>query len=750
MAIVSIPGNFLASGTAAVDPSTAGWQAKLNCTIGLGSGGRNGDGCLKMTSTVAGEMQAQTASAYTVVAGQTYYTFADASATAQPERIGIQWLTAAYVQVGITWSVATSAAASAWHRVSVAGPAPVGAERARIILSSVTPSAAARLHFWENAYLGAPIRTQGNLLSFGAECGGEIDLSGWVAEANCTLSRTVPPVQWPVDYYTGGGHQLTLTTTGAGNASALCTERPSVVPGTDYVAYCHLNPPTLAAATWVELRYYDAASNQIAVHRGPLAASGTGWMRQYVSGVAPANAAKCSVAVGIDGASAGQQVRAETVIITAVTGGRAGSVLPLADASFEQGVGSWTKSSGVATIARSTPWAAFSYNLGYSLTITSTTATTSVLRSGICQVPGAGGLPWRAEVYAAVTAGGWTLNRSLRWLDGTGALISTTSGGVAAVPGGGDWWWLTNDYNAPAGAARVQVEYTLTATAINSVIRLDWIAVWQDEPWISAEPQHDDAYVTVTMRDLVPGDLISLYRIAGDGARTLVRGADGLIDQQEAVSDLMVVEDYEAPLDTDVKYQAEVRDPSTGAVTEYHDTETVRLAHADPNEVWLKDVSEPMRNLKLLVKEPPDWGRSIEIGEFRVRGRRNPVHRNDVRSGYAGDLPVHTRTDAERRHLHWLLDTGHILLLQAAPGLGVEDVYVSVGEAGEGRIVKKAAEVWRTFALPLTQVDRPTGIVSGSAGRTWQDGLVENLTWGDAAAKYETWLDLWLDRRKAG
>lgn len=750
MAVTSIPGNLLASGTSAIDPSTSGWQSKLNCTLSLGSGGRNGDGCLALTATAAGEMQAQTTTAYPVVAGQTYYTFADASATAQPERIGIQWLNSSYVAVGsITWSLTTTSASSGWHRISVAGPAPVGAVRARVILSSMSPSAAGAVHFFENVYLGPPIRSTGNLLSFNGESGGEVDLSSWAVESNCTLTRTVPAVSWSVGWYYAGGHQLTLTVTGGGNASILCTERPGVDPGQDYTAYAYLNPPTLAASTWLELRFYDANANQVGVSRGQLAASSTGWMRQYVSGRAPATASRCSVAIGIDGAAAGQTVRAETVVVGLAPVLRTGSVLPYSDASFEQGVSGWTTASGVATLARSTPWGAYSYNASYSLAVTSSTATTSVIRSPIYDVPAAAGLPWRTELYAAVTAGGWSMTRSLRWLDSAGVLISTTSGGAATVPTGGAWWWLSNSFTAPAGAVKVQVEYTLTATATNSVIRLDRVALWQDEPWISAEPQDDIAAITVTMRDLIAGDEVSLYRVAADGVRTLVRGSLGLVDRQVTNGDLMTIEDYEAPLEAPVSYQAEVRSPGATTVREYHNTEVVRLTHDDANMVWLKDVLEPQRNLAVVAKTPPSWSRSVEQGEFRVRGRRNTVVLSDVRAGLQGELEVITRDDGERQHLHWLLNTGHALLFQAAPGMGVDDMYVSVGEAGENRVVSYAREPWRTWSLPLTEVDRPTGGSAGSAGRTWQDIRVENATWGDVLAKYDTWLDVFLNRPKA-
>ncbi|PAX89849.1 hypothetical protein CLM82_18840, partial [Streptomyces albidoflavus] len=53
----------------------------------------------------------------------------------------------------------------------------------------------------------------------------------------------------------------------------------------------------------------DAAGNQSGAQRGVLAAPGTGMYRQRASAVAPAGAASCSVAAGLDGAGAGQVLR---------------------------------------------------------------------------------------------------------------------------------------------------------------------------------------------------------------------------------------------------------------------------------------------------------------------------------------------------------------------------------------------------------------------------------------------------------
>ena len=157
---MAIPGNFLSPTTESIDPNTSGWTPKLNCApLFKGVGGRNGDGCLVTKSVAAGEVQARTVSSYPVTAGTLYYTFAD-TAGVVPERIGIRWLNSSGTEISITWSLTTMAASSNWHRVSVAGSAPMGATQAQVALSS-TEVGINVSHYWENVYLGLPLRTTG-------------------------------------------------------------------------------------------------------------------------------------------------------------------------------------------------------------------------------------------------------------------------------------------------------------------------------------------------------------------------------------------------------------------------------------------------------------------------------------------------------------------------------------------------------------------------------------------------------------
>lgn len=739
---MAIPGNLLSQVTETVDPNTSGWLAKLNCTISKGTGGRNGDGILRLSSTASGEMQARTASSYPVTPGQEYQTFADASGATVPERIGIRWLTSAGTEINIVWSLTTATASSSWHRISVSGIAPGTAASAQVVVSA-TPAAAGVISYFENVYLGLPMRTTGNLLSADAESF-EYATLRWVAETNCTLTRQAPAVQWAVDNYLAGGHVLALAVTANGNASAKITETPPAVAGTEYMAYCYLNPPTSGSTTWVELRFYDASNVQLQATRSNLAAPGTGYYQQRVSAIAPANTSYASLAVGITSGTAAQVVRVDGAVITTAPVLRVGSVVPYADASFERDVAGWTITSGVATIARSTPWGAYAIDGAYALTVTSATATTSVLRSSKFAVGSAAGLSFRLQVNENVTAGGWTLTRSVRWYSASNVDLGVTSAGPATAPTP-DWWVLTSSFTVPATATQAAIELTLAATSTSSVIRLDQIALWQALPLIAATADDDTASITLTLRELTVGYLLTVWRVQTGGTRTLVRGPSGLLNGTTITSDQLVLEDYEAPLNTAVTYYVEIA-PAAGSTPESRTSDPVTITHADNQYAWLKDLGHPQRNVLLLMAQAPSWQRPIQQTGHRVRGRRNAVTLSDVRGGLEGDLSLYTQTQEEADALNVLLDSGSVLLWQAAPGYGVSDMYVTVGDSAEDRSGIRADDPWRTWKLPVRQSDMPTAVgVAGSAGRTWQDILSEASTWTEVFSRHDTWEDVLLD-----
>ena len=748
---MAIPGNWLSSTTERIDPNTSGWTAKANCTLSLGSGGRNGDGCAVMTSVAAGEMQVRTVSSYSVRPGEVYWTFADASGSSVPERIGIRWLSSSGAEVGITWSLTTSAASASWHRISVGGAAPMGAASAQVLVSAQA-TAPGQFTYFENVYLGYPLRFAGNLLSFDAE---QFEISGtsWAAESNCTLSRTAPPAPWNQAWYYGGGEELTLTVTAAGNASAACLERPAITPGVEYLGYAYINPPTSAASCWAELRFYDASGVQVSASRSTLAAPGTNWYRQIASAVAPANAVSASLAVGITSGTAGQLVCVEGAVIKVRTSTTTGdipnsNVVTHADSNFEQGVGAWTVSSGVATIARSTPWGAQAFVDSYSLTVTSSTASASAIRSGV--YPVTGGVNWRTSFAVKRVAGGWSTGVSVRWFDAGGALISTSTTTSTTIPSDGKWWTLTQDYTAPAGAATAQIELPVTASAASSTLQIDNVQLVQVLPQTSLTVDDATASTTLVIREINTSRMMTVYRILADGSRSLVRGPSGLLEMVTPTDTTFIVNDYEAPLGVPFSYRIEFYSATTGALQEFRVTETVTIDPGDPNYAWLKDPLRPVLNRRVLVKTAPAWKAPIDQQVYRIRGRQNAVVLSGIRSGREGDLVVWTQSDDEREALRFLLATGNVLLWQSAPGMGESDVYVSVGEIQFPRIVDYAREPWREWTLPLTEVDRPTGGMAGSATWTVRDVSIENSSVLSLISRYATVLDLALDQRVGG
>jgi hypothetical protein len=280
------------------------------------------------------------------------------------------------------------------------------------------------------------------------------------------------------------------------------------------------------------------------------------------------------------------------------------------------------------------------------------------------------------------------------------------------------------------------------------VLHVDQVVLWEVLPQTAVEGFDASGYALLTLRELpVDGYSISVYRVGQDGARTLVRGSAGLIDRQPITSDLMLIEDHEAPFGTEFYYRIEIYEPD-GDLASTRSSASVTLTIADINTSWLKDPGNPQRNLLVMVETAPDWTRPIEQAAHVVRGRRNKVVLSGRRQGLEGDLVIRTRSDEERKALHLLLDDGNVLLWQASPDMGVDDMYVNVGQVPEGRVAKLAQDQWRAWTLPLVEADMPvtTGI-NGPAGRTWQDVVTEFATCADLLTVYATSEDLLLDRR---
>ena len=93
-----------------------------------------------------------------------------------------------------------------------------------------------------------------------------------------------------------------------------------------------------------------------------------------------------------------------------------------------------------------------------------------------------------------------------------------------------------------------------------------------------------------------------------------------------------------------------------------------------------------------------------------------------------------------------LLDSGSPALIQAMPGLGLSgNTYVTIGDVEAEYLSSDAREDgWRWIA-DITETDRPTGGIQGSATRTWTDVSTDFATWDDMFAAYSDWTGVLID-----
>lgn len=121
----------------------------------------------------------------------------------------------------------------------------------------------------------------------------ETDTTGWVAVANCTISRSTA---WSAD----GAASLQLSSTAGGNMSAATSVRPRVEPGSRVVVTATGRSAVSVRSVRIDIRWYDVAGSVISTTTGTAANDATGadtpW---YATGVAPATTYSADILVNV-------------------------------------------------------------------------------------------------------------------------------------------------------------------------------------------------------------------------------------------------------------------------------------------------------------------------------------------------------------------------------------------------------------------------------------------------------------------
>jgi hypothetical protein len=728
---VAIFGNLLPANAESVETDASAWSALINAqTPTQGTGGTLGTKCLSWRSVAAGDVQVGLTTRVTVTPGAEYWACASMfpPAVGAQSRLEIRWHTSGGTLISTSQGPLVTAPSGTWHQIAAVGTAPANAATANVVLRA-TGTAANQNFFTDRHFLGLTSTATalvGNLLPFAMEAM-EVDASGWAATGG-TLGLSASALTWY--------QALSFVSSAAGACLLQTAQSFPVTPDVEYTAIASVTPGTAGLTHGIQIQWLDGSGTQIAVSSATRTPATGAWTRCVVSDVAPAGAVTARVGLAPTATAAGQQwVYDRVVLAPSSLLMIPGNLLPYNVSDIEQDASGWTVSGGTKEQSSDqTLGGAYSLKLvasGGDLVV-STTAPVEDVEAGL-------GYQYAPCIY---TMAARVYQTRIEWLNEAGDAVRTRWQNWSASSGA----WLVGTMGdlAPDDAVAVRLSLIVPNAAPGDVWFMDRVE-WKEGGLTARAVAAAGGGVAITVRGLTTGGPTykwSLLRLVAGKANEPVRGWSGDLLNQTISGDIAVANDYEAPLGVPVQWRVALTDTS-GVLRLSYTSDPVTL-DAETTDVWLKDPGLPQRSVKVTVATPmPTWSTPARQGINRVRGRRLPVVISDVRGGKTGDLTVVTETTADREALDWVLESGAVLLLQWPPGWGEEDMYVSVGDVQAAPVVEYAEFHDRTWVLPLTEVDRPIGGVTGSADRTWQTVKDAGATWAEVLSSATTWLDVY-------
>ncbi|MFD5198803.1 hypothetical protein ACFWM7_01270 [Streptomyces sp. NPDC058375] len=741
---MSVASNLLPANTSGIETDTSGWTAGANTSLSKSTRFYNGTASLGLTATAGGTVTATTSARVAVVAGQEYTAYsywANAVAAAgRSATVRVDWYAA--VSGGSAISSVTSAASSLPNATSWATPppiligtAPVGAQYASVTVTCTGLSAGATV-VTDQVQFGPPALIAGNLLPYNTQ-GFEVDASGWVASAGCTLARTSS-----ASYE--GWHSLQLTTTVVGDAIIRTGPLTPVTAGAEFLSTAWFQTPTVGTEVRLQMLYFDA-DGQVGARssRTWYADAPATWKRMAVTGRVPEGATHARTYVWAVSTTVGQTVLLDQVnLMPAPT--PAGSVIDYNTQSMELDVSGWTAVSG-CTISRTTE-TAWDGTASLRVDEVGTTGMDATVALSTA-VPVSPRQAYQVAPLLKLGAGddGRLFTTTYSWFNAVDELIRSASVTWSLGPSAGTGWYATTTSAvAPSEAATLIVSFRIVSPLVGQPAYLDDVQIIPGGLAAIADPVPTSFSASVALQGLTSGGYTywGLWRQGADGALVPIRGPQSDLTQVSIVGDTVVVEDYEAPLGMQVRYYLKIW---TGSSYRSVLSDPVTIPEPPSTEIVIKDPGLPARQTTAVVSKggQPQWTRRARQGVNPVRGRSRPIVISDVRTSREGTMTLVTETAEDLASMWWLLETGNVLLIQWPSLWGERDVYVSIGDVVEAPVIEYAEYTDRTWTIPLTEVDRPIGGVTGSAGRTWATVLSDHTDAMDLLTSYASWLGVY-------
>jgi hypothetical protein len=161
----------------------------------------------------------------------------------------------------------------------------------------------------------------------------------------------------------------------------------------------------------------------------------------------------------------------------------------------------------------------------------------------------------------------------------------------------------------------------------------------------------------------------------------------------------IIVRDYEAPLGVPLTYTGtfDVAGSYTNSLTIVHET----------CEFWLVDLAQSANSQVVTVESLAELEYDVPAGVHQVLARRAPIVVSDAAHTPTFELDFLTVTDDQRDRARAALGNGVPVLLRTPPEQGIGNLYLSVTNFKEQRIVTSGTVQDRRFAVSGVQVERP-------------------------------------------
>lgn len=273
------------------------------------------------------------------------------------------------------------------------------------------------------------------------------------------------------------------------------------------------------------------------------------------------------------------------------------------------------------------------------------------------------------------------------------------SGGVNVdFTGTGDWQQVGGLATAPATAAKagVSVRTRVTPQALT----------WYEDAHMV---EHATAQHPFMTHDAPSTDQFQIQR-SEDGGSTwtdvYTSLGDGLVSNPGGT---VTCYDYEAPNGVAVKYRARTIHTYASATAYSAWSSSADETWSDPDQWWLKNLTDPDFNLAIRLRDYSDIARPARQVVHEVLGSPFPIVVDDARGATTGTITFRCDDAAEREFVDELLDLTNVTwLLQGPVGHEEKDRWVALGDHSRSRLVPSGTKPWTDEKISWTEVERPT------------------------------------------